>query len=195
MIGSSKGIHIPALPVIARWHPQFALAAAMGVAVRPNARPLSVQFPSSAIAQNFLNASFSEPIASYSVFCGVDVTLDPTNAFAGNVLKTLSDAAQAETTGVTATVQVKGRSGDYSPVPEETPLQSIPDVLNPWAGAWALQNPENIRVRFTLQAVPPALPLTIWTVWGFAVLAEQGEQYLTLTAETARAKLKELGVL
>jgi hypothetical protein len=194
MISAQKGFKVPTVEELAPYHPQFALAMAMGVQARPNARPLSVSFASDAVPQKFLNASFSEVIGSYSVFLGVHVTIDPTNAFIGNVLKTLSDDKQTNTSGVTATVQIKGFGGDYSPVPEETPLQSIAEVLNPWAGAWALRNPENVKVRFTLQSAPPALPVTVWMVWGFAVLAEGGEQYLILDRATALAQLKQMGI-
>lgn len=184
---------MPSLATLAQYHPGFALAVAEGVPARPNSRPISVQYAAANIGQ-VLPASFDEVISSYSVFLGATVSVDPTSAFPGNVLKGLNDVTQALVTGITFTMDVTGDAGNYSPVPDETPLESVPAVLSPWAGIWKMQNPENIKARFTLASAPPdpnGFPFTAWIVFGFAVLGPGGTDYLCLDPKTARKRLAD----
>jgi hypothetical protein len=188
-----NGITFPSIRTVAGYHPQFALAAYEGIPVRPDLRPLSVEFTSAATIGQVLPASFAEIISSYSVFGGAVLTIDPTSAFPGNILKGLSDTTQARVTGITFTLLVRGNGDDYSPVPEETPLQSVEELLNASAGIWSMDNPDNVKARFTLAALtqPTALPFTAWLTMGFLVLGSEGQRFMCLDACEARARLKD----
>jgi hypothetical protein len=189
----ANGIVFPSLAKIAEYHPAFALAAFEGIGVRVDMRPLSVEFTTQAAIGQVLPASFAEIISSYSVFVGADLTLDPTSAFPGNVLKNLSDVTQARVTGITFTLLVRANGDDYAPVPEETPLQSVVRLLNAGAGVWALDNPDNVKARFTLASLqqPTALPFTAWLTLCFYVLGPEGQKYLCMDADTARKVLRD----
>jgi hypothetical protein len=192
----AQGLSVPNLETIAQYHPQFALAILAGVPCRPDIRSLSVDFDSSAAIGNYEPASFSEIISSYSIFGGSDITIDPTSAFAGNPLKYLNDVGQALVSGITVTLLVKGRGADYSPVADETPLQSAPRLLSASVGVWNLDNPDNVKARFTLQSFPngsagPSFPFTIWWNFAFWVLAAEGAHYMCLDPREARRRLRD----
>jgi hypothetical protein len=192
------GIVMPPFETLARFHPQFALAIDDGVPVRPDLRPLSVDFDSSAQIGNFEPASFSEIISSYSVFGGCDLTIDPTSAFAGNPLKYLNDVGQALVTGITFTLAVRARGDDYTPIIDETPLQSVCSLLGATAGMWNLDNPDNVKARFTLAAFPngastPGFPITVWLTFVFLVLGSEGATYMCMSPKDARAELRKRG--
>jgi hypothetical protein len=187
------GFTTPSLVTLAQYHPQFALAVLNGVAVRPNLRPLSIELQNSQIGQP-QPASFQEVISQYSIFAGVGLTIDPTNNIPGNPLKTLADGAQPLTTGVTVNMLVKTNDPpDYSPIPDDTPLQSLPAAFAPSIGIWRMVNPENVKVRFTLQTPAEGDPFTVWLVFCFLVLGAQGTGYLQMTAADARAALAKMG--
>ncbi|HZU82018.1 MAG TPA: hypothetical protein VE987_03830, partial [Polyangiaceae bacterium] len=141
-------------------------------------------------------ASFSEVIGSYSIFAGADITVDPTNAFPGNPLKYLNDVGQALVSGITFTLLTRG-SDDYTPIPDETPLQSVPRLLSAAVGVWTLDNPDNVKATFTLQTIPnaaseeTALPMTVWLNFAFLMLGSGGREFLCLDAGTCRKRLKE----
>lgn len=186
----------PPPDVLAFYHPQMALAIANGVRLRPNLRTLSTKFSSNVLNQP-QPASFDQQIGSYSIFTGSTVTLDPTSAFPGNVLKTTSDANQAKVTGITVTLQLlgSGGAGDYSPIPTATPLQAAKDILNAQAGVWAMNNPDNPKALFTLTAAPPEVPLTVWWIFCFGVLGPGGEEFMCMSPQAARAELRKMGVI
>lgn len=170
-------------------HPQLALAIASGIVVRPDVRPLSVQLQNSQLG-NPQPTSFAQPISNYSVFTGAVVTIDPTNDANGNPIKYISDAAQALVTGVTLTLQVQARSGiNYSPAPEETPLQGIPRLFAPLAWSWTMKNPENVKAIFTVQTQLNGSPFTAWLLMGFAVVGSEGDGIMDLKGDDARALL------
>jgi len=179
----------PSLRMLAEYHPQVALAVAMGANLRPNLRPLSVQLTNAQVGQP-QTVSFAEVISQYSIFAGVDVTVDPTNNEPGNPVKPIADAAQALVTGVTLTLLVKGAGGtDYTPIPEETPVQSLPDLLAPHIGVWRMVNPENVKARFILQSPADGTPQTLWLVFGFYVPSSDADVYLSQAPDDARKKL------
>lgn len=196
----AQGLAVPPMGTLAAYHPQFALAILSGVPVRPDVRVLSVTFDSSAEVGNVRPASFAEIISSYSVFSGCDLTIDPTSAFPGNPLKFLNDVGQALVSGITFTLTVRGRGDDYSPISDETPLQSVPRLLSAAAGVWNLDNPDNVKARFTLAALPngsplPGFPFTIWLNLAFLMLGSEGAKFMCLSAQDARVRLKtECGV-
>jgi hypothetical protein len=192
---NSAGLSVPSLVTIAQYHPQFALAIAKGVRVRPNLRPLSVEIQNSQLGQP-VRASFQEIISQYSVFAGIKVTIDPTNNLTGNPLKYLSDAAQPLTSQITLTLLVKSNDGtDYAPVPDDTPLQGLQDAFAPSIGIWAMVNPENVKARFVLQSVAEGDNFTVWVIFTFLVLAADGSIYLSMTPDAARAELVKMGIL
>jgi hypothetical protein len=198
MVASSlaQGLQAPDFRTLAAFHPQAALAIACGVPVRPNLRTLSVTFSTSADIGQVIPASFSEVVGSYSIFAGADITVDPTNAFPGNPLKYLNDVGQALVSGITFRLVARG-GDDYTPIPDETPLQSVPRLLSAAAGIWTLDNPDNVKAYFTLQAIPnaaseeTALPMTVWLNLAFLMLGAAGREYLCVDAKTARCRLKE----
>ena len=179
----------PSLLFLAEYHPQVALAVANGVPLRPNLRPLSVELQNSQIGQP-QRTSFSEVISQYSIFAGVDVTVDPTNDAPGNPVKYINDASQALVTGVTVSLLVKGAGGeDYSPVPDETPLQQLPVTLAPSIYLWRMINPENVKAQFIVQTPANATPFTVWLTFTFLVLASAGDVYMQIPADEARKQL------
>lgn len=197
--GNAQGLVVPHFETLAMFHPGFALAIASGVPCRPDVRVLSQQFDSSAQVGNALPASFSEIMGAYSVFVGCDVTIDPTNAFPGNPVKYLNDALQAQVTGITFKFTTRG-SDDYTPIPDETPLQAVPRLLAAAAGIWSLDNPDNVKATFTMQSVPngsptPGFPFTVWINFAFLRLAPEGTKYLCCPAPEARKRLCDLGCL
>lgn len=185
----------PPPDVLAFYHPQVALAAAKGVMLRPNLRTLMTKFSTNAL-NTTQPASFDQQIGSYSIFTGSTVTLDPTSAFLGNVLKTTSDRNQAAVTGITVTLQLlgSGGAGDYSPIPTATPLQAAKDILNAQAGIWAMKNPDNPKALFTLAAAPPEVPLSVWWIFCFAVLGPGGEEFMCVSPEKCREELRRMGI-
>lgn len=192
----AQGLTVPDFRVLAYYHPQAALAIACGVPLHPNLRTLSVTFDTSAAVGERLPASFSEVIGSYSIFAGCDLTIDPTQAFPGNPLKYLNDVGQALVSGVTFALEVRG-SEDYTPIPDEVPLQSVPRLLASSVGIWTLDNPDNVKANFTLQTLPnaasetTAFPMTVWLNFSFLMLSGQGSrEFLCMRPELARAQLK-----
>jgi hypothetical protein len=176
------------------FHPAFALAILNGISVRPSTRVAQATFSSTVLNQQ-IPASFDDVITTYSIFAGIDISIDPTNAFPGNPQKAQSDFFQAwGASGIR--VQLAARTvgdNDYNPIPNDVPLQMVPAILNKVAGAWHFRNPDNVKLQFTLAAVPPggagAVPLTVWMVFSFLVLGPGGEQYLSIAPGKARAML------
>jgi hypothetical protein len=200
MVASSiaQGLSVPSFTTIAAYHPQAALAIASGVPVRPSIRPLSVTFDSTAFVGQQKPASFAEIISSYSIFAGADITIDPSNAFEGNVLKYVNDQAQMEAeTGITMTLEVRGLGSDYNPVPEPTPLQSVGRLFSAAVGIWTLDNPDNVKALFTLNTPPnaapesTAFPITVWFNFGFLVLGEGAGNFMCMAPADARKMLRE----
>jgi hypothetical protein len=192
---NTAGFTTPSLVTLAQYHPQVALAVARGVPLRPNLRPLSVELQNSQIG-NPQPSSFSEVMSQYSIFSGLDLTIDPTNNLPGNPIKYIADAAQPDTSGITLTLLVKSNDGvDYSPIPDETPLQSCPRAFAPSVGIWRMVNPENLKAKFTLQtAFEGAGPITVWLTFTFLVLASSGEQFMRVSNDDARAQLRQMGI-
>lgn len=190
------GVQIPSLETLAQYHPQVALAVWNGFALRPNLRALSVQLQNSQIG-NPQPVSFSEVMSVYSIFSSVAVTIDPTSNLEGNPLKYISDATEPATSGVTVNLLIKSSDGvDWSPIPDDTPLQSLPYAFAGSSGLWAMKNPENLKLAFTLQsAFQGPGPITVWTVWTFLMLQSGGQQYLNMKTADARAALIGLGLL
>jgi hypothetical protein len=177
MSGGVSGMIVVEPRALALWHPRFALAILEGVPARPNLRTVQAVFSSFALNQP-MEASFDQEITGYSIFSGVDITLDPTSAFPGNILKGLSDVTQTMNTGITTDLMVRSRGDhDYSPIPVQTPLELVPSVLARSAGVWAMDNPDNVKMRFTLIETPPGDgPLTVWVQFSFLVLADVNER-------------------
>lgn len=191
------GITIPSLATLAEYHPQVALAVWNGFALRPNLRPLSVQLQNSMLG-NPQPVSFSEVISVYSIFAAVGVWIDPTGNLDGNPLKYISDATQPQTSGITVNLLMQSATDgvNWSPIPDDTPLQAMPSSFAPSSGLWAMRNPENIKLAFTLQSeFQGEGPITVWTVWTFLMLQSGGEQFLRMTVQAARAELIRLGLL
>lgn len=198
MVGAhAVGVVSNIWPMLVRFHPQFALAIASGAKVRPNVRILSVQFPGDSSVGNVLPASFSSPITAYSVFAGCAETIDPTNQFGGNPIKYLNDAAMAQVTGVTFTLMARTKGDDYTPIPDETPLQLVPQLLSAAAGIWYLDEPaDNVKATFTLAASPnQSMPFTCWLGLVFLVLSNDAASYLCKSAPEALAELARRGAL
>lgn len=182
---------MPGLLDLAFRHPQLALCIAKDVGMRPSLRPLAVELQNAQIGQP-QPTSFAEPISQYSVFTGLSVTVDPTNDAPGNPMKYINDAAQSLVTGVTFDMTVQSRSGDnYSPVPEEVPVQVLPAAFSAAAWTWRMLRPENVKARFTVQSALNASPFTIWVVFTFMVVATEGDVYLNMTGDRARAELAQ----
>lgn len=179
---------MPPLLELAARHPQLALCVAKGIPLRPNVRPLSIELQNSQLGQP-QPVAFSEVISQYSVFTGIAVTVDPTNDAPGNTLKYVNDAAQAMVTGVTATMLVNGRTGHYSPVPEETPVQAFPSAFQSSAWVWRMVNPENLKAKFTVQSNLNGSPFTMWVVFTFHVPASDGDIFLAYSNDQAITEL------
>lgn len=192
---NTSGVTIPSIQTLAAYHPQVALAVMSGVPLRPNLRPLSVQLQNSQQGQP-QRVSFDTVISQYSIFAGVAITIDPTNNEDGNPLKYLSDAAQPFTSGVTVSLMVKSNDGtDYTPIPEETPLQLVPPLFAPSIGIWRMVNPENVKAQFTLQTPQASDPFTVWLTFCFLILASSGTDYFSISDSDARNRLRALGLL
>ena len=190
---TNPGLMLPPLAYIAQYHPRWALAAAEGIPIRPDTRVLSVQFSGGAQIGQFLPASFSQPVTKNSLFGASVVTIDPAAAFPGNPLKGLNDTTMALVSGVTFTLETTGRTGNYTPVFDDIPLQVIPTLLNPFAGMWRMEGPaDNVKARFTLQAIPNGgLPFTAWLLMSFAVLEGPCSDWDAMPVAEVRKLLKE----
>ena len=173
---------------LAMWHPQFALAILKGCPVRPNLRTLQATFSTNAVG-TVEPASFDQQVSRYSVFTGVAVSIDPTGAFAGNTFKTLSDSFQAKVTGITLNLVIRSRGSDYAPIPDDIPLEMIEKTLNPTAGMWKFDNPDNPKAQFTIIDSPPGENFTVWVTFNLLVLGEGANPYLCKSATEARAEL------
>jgi hypothetical protein len=176
--------------VLATYHPQFALAVLEGVPVRPNLRTLQVTFESLTVGEQE-PASFDQQISRYSIFAGVSVTIDPTNAFIGSSLKTMSDKFQADVSGVTLNMAIRSNGDDYAPVIDDIPLQMLAPTLNPAAGTWKFDNPDNPKATFTLQTPPNDAPFTVWVNFNLLVLGNVAGSfdYLCMDRRVAQEKL------
>ncbi len=175
---------------LAVYHPQVALAVLEGVPLRPNLRTLQVTFPNLAAGEQE-PASFDQQISRYSIFAGVSVTIDPTNAFVGSALKTMSDFFQAKVSGITMNMAIRSRGSDYAPVIDDIPLQMLEATLNPAAGTWHFDNPDNPKALFTIQTPPTDAPFTVWVNFNLLVLGKQerGPEFLCMDRGEAQAKL------
>jgi hypothetical protein len=193
----AQGLAVPAFSTIAAFHPQAALAIACGVPVRPNLRSLSVEFDSTAFLGQVLPTSFTEIISSYSIFGGADITIDPSNAFPGNPLKFLNDIGQVLESGILFEMEVRSRGDDYNPVPDPTPLQSVARLFSAAVGIWTMDNPDNVKARFTLQSFPNsapasnAFPITVWVNFMFLVLGSEAQQFFCVPPGEARKRLRD----
>jgi hypothetical protein len=190
------GVQIPSLETLASYHPQVALAVWNGFALRPNLRPVSVQLQNSQLRAP-QPVSFSEVMSVYSIFSSVSVTIDPTGNLNGNPYKYISDAVQPDTSGITVNMLIKSNDGvDWAPIPDETPLQCVPAAFAGSSGLWAMKNPENLKLFFTLQsAFQGPGPITVWTVWTFLMLQSGAESFMNMKTADARAQLVNLGIL
>lgn len=176
------------------FHPGFALAVWNGVLVRPLARPLQASLSTAALNAP-VPAAFDTVISSYSVFGAAEVTIDPTNAFAGNPQKAQSDFFQAVgASGIRFQLQVSSvDNSQYNPIPVDVPLQTVPGIMRRAAGIWRLKNPDTVKGTFNMASLPPggigATPVTAWVVFTFLTLGPGGDQYTDLSFTDARAKL------
>lgn len=191
------GIQYPPLSRIAEYFPQFALAAAEGVPMLPNTRVLSTTFSSTATGKP-QPASFSEPFGTIGIFAGCVESIDPTGSpFSGNPLKSMSDYFQAKgATGIAFSLYIQSHEGwQFVPVPDLTPLQMIPDLLNPSAGTWACDLPDNVKAFFSIQAPPPggtdAVPITPWIAMVFLQLVGDWDCFRCLPRKEARRRLRD----
>lgn len=192
---NTAGYRMPSLETLAQYHPQVALAVWNGIPLRPNLRPLSVELQNSQVGTP-QRTSFDTVISQYSIFGGVDLTIDPTNNLTGNPLKYLADAAEPATSGVTCTLLVKSNDGtDYTPIPEETPVQQVPRLFAGSIGSWRMVNPENVKASFTLQSVQQADHFTMWLTFCFFILASSGQPFFDIPIAEARKQLRALGLL
>jgi hypothetical protein len=194
MMHTTPVLPLPPLEVVAKYFPNFALALYEGVELRPNLRTLQANFSTTTVNTR-LDASFDEQVSSFSLFAGCAVRIDPTSNIIGNPLKALSDAAQVEVSGIVMRFTVRGRGDDYSPVPTDTPLIMVPEVLQPMVGLWAWDNPDNVKATFTINAYVPAAPFTVWATFGFYQLASDGLRYMSMPRHCARDELIKCGVL
>lgn len=187
-----QGFAIPPLAVLEEWHPQFALAIRRGAPARPDTRTVSFTFGTPATGDTE-PAAIDAQFQTYSVFTGVSTTIDPTNQFPGNPLKTLSDAAQKYVTGITFEFVVQAsRENYYAPIATPTPLQSVEPILNPTAGTWAFRRNESIKAQFTQNVAVPA-PMTVWITFGILLIASTDcSDVLEMSASDARAELMAL---
>jgi hypothetical protein len=194
MLSFQPGFSLPSLAVISQYHPRFALAAAEGVQIRPDVRELSVQFPSLAAIGQRSPQSFDQPISKESLFCGCELTVDPTTAFAGNILKGLNDTTMAMVSAVTFSMTSTGRSGNYTPIFDDVPLQTIPSLLKPFAGIWKFQGPsDNVKADFILQSAPNGgVPFTAWLLMSFAVLEGPCHEWDAMPIAEVRKRLRDV---
>lgn len=194
MIGLAAGSMFPfPFETLAAYHPGFALAILKGVSVRPNPRVMQFPFSNQGLGSP-VGAAFDQQITGYSVFSGFDVTIDPTGAFPANLFKTLSDGMQTLTTGMTMQLLMRTKGDlDYSPIPTDCPLQSVPRVLGRAAGIWHLDNPDQAKGQITLTATPPGTGIfTVWGIFSFLVLGPEGEKYVRMNPDDARAQVRAL---
>jgi len=176
------------------FHPGFALAVWNGVLVRPLPKVLQAVLSTTSL-NTPVPAQFDSVVTSYSVFGGADVTLDPTNAFAGNPQKAQSDFFQAwGASGIRFQLQISSvDNSQYNPIPVDVPLQTVPAIMRKAAGIWRLKNPDTAKGTFSMASLPPggigATPVTAWVVLTFLTLGPGGEQYTGLGFTDARAQL------
>jgi len=182
---------------LARFHPQMALAIDDGVPARPNVRTLRADFSTASPGGPVVPQSFSEIFGTFAVFTEANVTIDPTGAFAGSPLKTISDTFQAMTSGITVTLMVKGGGGvDYAVMPDDTPLQSVPKALDSSAYIWSLTAPDNVKAFFTIAAQQIGTPpFSVWIVMTFLQLGGNGGDYLRMPHADAISALQRRGIL
>jgi hypothetical protein len=190
MLGAGFNWGPPPLDVIAQWHPQFALAAAEGVPVRPNNRILEFPFSTNAV-ETRVPANFDQQISIYSIFAGFEYTIDPSGAFADSSLKGQSDFYTEQVSGLLFNFVVRGGGDEYSPIPVDVPLQLVRRVLNPSVGVWSMWNAQNVFGYVTVNSPPIGDTFTVWAVFGFYVLGAEGARYLCYPAHQARRLLRE----
>ena len=196
MLSTHSGMTVPSLARIAEYHPQWALAAAMGSPVRPDVRVLSVNFPSAASIGQRFPSSFAEPVTKYAIFGGCELTVDPTAAFTGNILKGLNDVTMALVSAVTFTLETTDARGNYTPVFDDVPLQLIPKSLTPYVGMWALIGPAaNVKAAFVLQSLPNGgVPFTAWLTMSYMVLEGNCADYFRRDLTEVRKELRAMGI-
>ena len=190
MLGLEMNWGPPPLEIIAQWHPQFALAVAEGVPVRPNNRILQFPFSTNAVDER-VPANFDQQISIYSIFAGFEYTVDPSGAFDNSSLKGQSDFYSEQVSGLLFSVTVRGGGDEYSPIPVDIPLQLVRRVLNPSVGIWAMWNAQNVIANVTINSSPTGETFTVWGVFGFWVLGAEGARYLCINGGDARRKLRD----
>lgn len=194
LASGASGIVQPSMWTIAAYHPNFALCAMEGVRVRPTYRTIGpAVFPTNDLGK-IIPVAFDQQINQLSIFAGASYTIDPTGAFAGNVLKGLSDVTTGQVPGITMTLTVKGNNGtDYAPISAFTPIQLVPGVLSRAAGVWAMSMAESVNAQFQLVAAPTGLdaPFNVWMVFEFLALGEGGDEWLCLSRSEAYQRLRD----
>ena len=200
MYAGPTGIQTIDWKMLCALHPRFALAVLCDRPPVVVGRSIQIAFTSNATQQAPIPKSFSSPMATYSIFAGCDIVVDPTGAFqptqqapAPNPLKSISDFFQGLVSGVTVQVQVDSKDAQkFSPISDYTPLELVPNALNRGAGVWKLDNPENVKVLAKLVGSPPSGNFTVWFLFSFLQVLAAGD-ILGMKNQEARACLKKMG--
>jgi hypothetical protein len=182
----------------AQYSPQLALAKAMRVPFSPFVLTIANTFTDTTTlisnmqtfqsdAQSGVTDLGGEP----TIIDGLVYEIDQPQAYAGSVLKSVSDYFYGLNSGIQATMMVSG-APKYTVAPFFTPLKILLDSLNEaWACGWVLGHNQSIIMQFQ-QTVPVVAPPTTVTVgfrmWqpidtaGIFVQMTTGEAYQRLQA-------------
>ena len=154
----------------AQYSPQLALAKAMRVPFSPFVLTIANTFTdTTTLESNFQTFQSNAQVGTTdlggepTIIDGMVYEIDQPQAYAGNVLKPVSDYFYGLNSGIQATMFVTG-APKYTIAPFFTPLKVLLDSLNEaWACGWVLGHNQSLIMQFQ-QTVPVVAPPTTVTV-------------------------------
>ena len=185
---------------VAQYSPQIALAKAMRVPFAPFILPIANTFADATnltsnpqTFQGNANIGATGLGGEPSIVDGMIFEIDAPNAFAGNVLKPVSDFFYGLNSGIQATMMVDG-APKYTVAPFYTPLRMLCTYINEsWPSGWVLNHNQSIIMQF-YQAIPiPYPPVTITVGFRMWQPIDTAGIFVQMTTGEAYARLASLG--
>jgi hypothetical protein len=186
---------------VAQYSPQDALAKAMRVPFAPFLLPIVNTFSDSTTLQGNpqtfqgnANIGATGLGGEPSIVDGIIFEIDAPDAFAGNVLKPVSDFFYGLNSGIQATMMVDG-APKYTVAPFPVPLRSLCTFINEsWPSGWVLNHNQSIIMQF-YQTIPvPYPPVTVTCTFRMWQPIDTAGIFVQMTTGEAYARLAAMGL-
>jgi hypothetical protein len=180
---------------LAQYSPQLALARALGVPLAPYHLNIRTSFlDSTTLTTNpvtFENGNTS--IVQPSICDQIVYSMTATNAFSGDVFKTLSDWFYQTVSGIQAMMWVEGQP-KYTVAPFYTPINALLSSLaEGWPLGWVLNYNQTVSMQFQQTVPVPFPPVNI--IVTFRLWQPIGtDDFQMMTAYDARKRLSDMGL-